>query len=294
MGLIVISEQLAPATVGQPCTYAVQTETEIRLPGQVMQQSTSALLRYTVTQLLPDGHHVAELLTLELKAQSAAGTLVELLLDIARSNSPLQLEIDEQGQLVGVLNKAVLAVQWQVLLPWLQTKHRATPGAPALLGQIALQYAAGNDRLEQALANKGYCGIVLPGLLGLSPRRGGARTDRKMLHQFFNDGNLPLLVDWQTGVADVFDQTAEVTGTGRLDTARFDQVAFRQQLDAMTGAMPRPPALQVAWAERYTVSRTGQGIVAGEQTLRVGIRGIYEHNTRHSIQHIAATSSATL
>lgn len=294
MGQIIISERLAPATVAQPRTYAVHTETEIRFPGQVMQQRTAALLRYTVMQLLPDGHHLAELLILELKAESAAGPLVELLLDIARANSPLQLEIDARGQLERVRNKAQLAAQWRELLPWLQTKHRATPGALVLLNQVGVQYADDNDRLEQALANKGHCGAILPGLLGLRPASGDVRTDCKTLHQFFKDGALPLLVDWQTSVADVFDQTAEVTGTGRLDTARFDQAAFRQQLDAMTGAMPRPPALQVASAERYTVSRVGQGIMAGEQTLRVGIPGIYEHNTRHTTQQVVAASSATL
>lgn len=292
MGLIVISEQLVPATIGLPQTYKVHTETEIRFPGQVMQQGTSALLRYTVTKVLPDGGHLAGLFTAELKAESAAGPLVELLLDIARANSPLQLEVDAQGRLLRVLNKAALADQWRELLPWLQTKHRATPGAQALLGQVARQFVDGNDRLEQALANKGHCGVLLPGLLRLRPAGGEARTDHKTLHQFFKGGALPLLVDWQTRVADVFDQTADVIGTGRLDAARFDHAAFRQQLDAMTGTMPRPPALQVAWAERYTVSRTGQGLVAGEQTLRVGIPGIYEHNTRHQLQHVT-TSSAT-
>lgn len=291
MALIIISERLAPATVAQPRTYAVQTETEIRLPGQLMQQRTAAVLRHTVTELLPDGQHLAELLTLEAKAQSAAGPLVELLLDIARANSPLQVVVDAHGQLVRVRNKAALAAQWRELLPWLHTKHRATPGASVLLGQVGVQFADDNDRLEQALANKGPCGVLLPGVLGLRPAGGEARTDRKTLHQFFNAGALPLLVDWHTRVADVFDQTAEVTGTGCLDTARFDQAAFRQHLDALTGAMPRPPALQVAWAERYTVSRTGQGLMAGEQTLRVGIPGIYEHNTRHTMQPVTSTSA---
>ena len=293
MALLIISERLAPAAPDQPRTYAVRTETEIRLPGQVLHQRTSALVRYTVTESLPGGHHRAELLTLELKAQAAAGTLVELLLDIARANSPLQVEVDAQGQLRRVLNKALLASQWQELLPWLQAKHRATPGALPLLGQVAEQFAADNERLEQALANKGACGVVLPGLWGLRPALGEVRTDYKTLHQFFKNEALPLVVEWQASPAAVFDQTAQVTGTGRLDAARFDHAAFRQQLDAMTGPLPRPPALQVAWAERYTVSRTGQGLLAGEQTLRVGLAGVYEHNTRHTIQDVVATSATT-
>ncbi|RZK32633.1 MAG: hypothetical protein EOO63_00715 [Hymenobacter sp.] len=294
MALIIISERLAPTTPGQPHTYAVQTTTEIRLPGQVLQQRTSSLLRYTVTEVLPGGHQLVELLTLQMQAPPTAGGLVELLLDIARANSPLQVEVDELGQLRRVLNKSVLANQWRELLPWLQAKHRATPGALELFGQVATQFADNNQRLEQALANKGVYGMVLPGLWGLRPVGGDTRTDCKTLHQFFKNSALPLLVDWQTTSTEVLDQTAEITGTGRLDSARFDHAAFQQHLDELTGPLPRPPALQVAWAERYTVSRTGQGILMGEQTLRVGIPGVYEHNTRHTIGAVATTSTAQL
>jgi len=269
-------------------------QTEIRLPGQLMQHATSAVLHYHVVEQLPAGHHLVELTTVELhtQVQAAANPLAELLLDIARANSPLLLHVDERGYLVQVVNKTVLAAQWQEILPWLQTKHQRTAGALALLSQVALQYADDNDRLEQALFNKGSCGVLFPGFWGLRPANGDTRTDRKIIHQFFNGGALPLLIEWKVALADTFDQTAEVTGTGRLDAKSFDYAAFQQQIDAMTGPLPRPLALQIAWHERYTVSRTGQGVVAGEQTLRVGIPGVYEQSTRHTVRHVAALTSA--
>lgn len=284
MALIVISDRLAPPAPAESLTYAVDTQMEIRLPGQLMQQATTGSFRYTVLANQPAGHQIAELVTVALTTQSAPNSFAELLLDISRANSPLQVETDARGQLMHVVNKPALAVQWRELLPWLLTKHRQLPAAAALLSQVALQYADDNDRLEQAVAHKGTCGVVLPGLYGLRPAGGDTRTDQKTLHQFFSGGSLPLLVEWTTAATDIFDQTAQVQGTGRLDAARFDHGAFQQHLSAMTGPVARPPALQIAWAEQYTVSRTGRGIVAGEQTLRVGIPGVYEQHTRHTLR----------
>jgi hypothetical protein len=228
---------------------------------------------------------------LELRALSGSSPFADLMLDIARANSPLRVEVDAHGHFVRVLNKTALAAQWQELLPWLLTKHQQTPAASTLLGQVALQYAEDNDRLEQALACKGACGVLLPGLYGLHPVGGDTRLDRKTLHQFFPGGDLPLQVQWTAVATDTFDLIAEVKGAGRLDTAHFDHSAFQQHLATMTGPVPRPPALQVAWTEQYTVSRAGRGLLAGEQTLRAGIPGVYEQHTRHTLRHTSTAAS---
>ena len=283
MALTILSDQLLLPVPGEALIYAVETQTEIRLPGQVMRQDTNALLRYTVQDTLLTAPHLVELVTVELRATSAASPFAELLLDIARANSPLLIEVDPQGQFQRVRNKPALAAQWQELLPWLRTKHQQTPGAMQLLGQLATQYADDNDRLEQALAHKGNCGVLLPALFGLRST-GDTRTSHRTLHQFFPGGDLPLEVEWAVGAADALDLTADVQATGRLDTARFDHSAFQQHLTTMTGPMARPPALQVAWAEDYTVSRAGQGLLMGQQTLRIGIPGLYEQHTRHTLR----------
>ena len=284
MGLTIISDRLAPPAPGVAHAYAVTMHTEIRLPGQVLQQATEAVLRHTVVAELPAGHRTVELVTVGLRALAAQSPFADLLLDIARANSPLLLEVDAHGQLLRVRNKAALAAQWQELGPWLLAKHQHTPAGPALLGHVARQYRDDNERLEQALANKGACGALLPGVYGLRPVGGDARTTAKTLHQFFGGGALPVQVAWTATAAEALAPTADVRGTGRLDPARFDHAAFRQHLATMTGPTPRPPALQVAWAEHYTVSRAGHGLLAGEQTLRVGIPGVYEQTPRHTLR----------
>ena len=293
MGLVIIQDFLPAPSPGATATYCVQTQTTIRLPGQVLAQALTTHLRQRVLQTLPHGGGLLELVTLDLRNTAAANPLTDLLLDVARANSPLHIEVDAAGQLRRVANKATLAAQWQQLLPWLLRKHQATPAAAPLLSQLATQYAADNDRLEQALAHKGAYGVLLPGVYGLRPLGGQARTDGKLLHQFFPGGHLPLLVDWEARAQDTFDQTATVTGTGRLDTGRFDRAAFARHLDALAGPLPRPPALQVAWTEQYTVSRTGQGILTGEQTLRVGIPHRYEQHTHHAVRQVAPAAAPT-
>lgn len=152
MGLIVIEESLVPPPVGQAVVYIIDTCTQVQVPQGTMQYAGSATVRHTVLEVGPAGY-LLELVTLA-QHSTHPNTLAELLLDIARANSPLQVATDPQGNFQRVVNKPVLRAQWQELLPWLCAKYLHVPGSAALLAQLAGQYADENDHLEQALACK--------------------------------------------------------------------------------------------------------------------------------------------
>lgn len=258
MGLTVVDERLAPPAPGQARTYAVETCTEIRLPGgQQFKQTSAALVRHTVLEADPDGY-LMELVTVELRPQ-APTRQVELVTDIARNNSPLHVRTDRHGALLRVTNKAALAAQWQTVLPWLLTKYHDEPGAATLLAHVAAQYDSGQDQLEQGLAYKGPCAVLLPGFYGLHSWQGDARTDAKTVHQALGQSPLPLHVAWTATATgdDAFAPAVEVEGVGRLDRARVDESAWQDFLAQLSGGEWRgPPApLQVFWREQYTVGR---------------------------------------
>ena len=289
MGLTVISERLAPPPVGPARTYAVHTRTEIRVPGHQLVHTSAALVRLTVLETAPAGS-LLELATLELRPE-APSAQVALLADIARANSPLLVRTDAHGALRRVTNKAALAAQRQQLLPWLTAKYRAQPGAAALLALVAPQYDEGTDHLEQALAHKGPCAVLLPGLFGLHSWRGDTRTDAKTVHQALGPTALPLRVTWTVDPApDAFAPAVEVHGLGRLDQARFDEAASQSFLETLRGgAWTGPPApLQVFWREQYTVGRLGQGLLAGRLGLRLAVDRLYFTDISHSV--LPATS----
>lgn len=283
MALTVIAERLAPPAPGQARTYAVQTRTEIRLPGRQLMQTGTALVRLGVLEAAPDGY-LLELVTLDLRPD-AATPQVALLTDIARHHSPLRVQTDAHGALLRVTNKAALAAQWQAVLPWLRAKYRDQPGAAALLALVAAQYDAGTDQLEQGLTCKGPCAVLLPGFFGLHSSQGDTRTDAKTVHQALGAAALPLHVTWTTTpTADVFAPTVEVAGVGRLDRTRFEEHACQEFLTTLRGPVwTGPPApLQVFWREQYTVGRLGQGLLAGRQGLRLAVDKLYFADITHT------------
>ena len=283
MGLTVIEEFLVPPPLGQAVVYTIDTRTLVRVPQGEMRYGGSAVVQHKVLEARPTGYLI-ELVTLEQRLHEP-NALAELLLDIARANSPLHIETDAQGNFLRVTNKPTLRAQWQEAFPWLRAKYQHLPGSAAMLAQVAVQYEETNDRLEQALACKGSCGVLLPGVYGLRPLHGEQRASDKTLHQFFRAGALPLRVDWASHAADTFAREAQVTGMGRLDTSRFDAGGFYQELHALLPGPPaRPPALHVQWREQYTLSRTGQGMLAGRQWLRATVPGFYDHETEHTLR----------
>ena len=291
MGLTIVPERLTLPPAGEPRTYAVRTRTEIRVPGHQLVQASAALVRLTVLDADAAGY-LLELVTLELRPE-APSPQAALLTDIARANSPLVVRTDAHGGLLQVANKPALAAQWQEMLPWLQAKYRAQPGAVALLDHVAPQYAEGTDHLEQALAHKGPCAVLLPGFLGLHSSQGDTRTDAKTVHQALGTAALPLQVTWTAAAAaDVFAPALEVEGVGRLDHARFDESACQAFLAPLRGGVwTGPPApLQVFWREAYTVGRLGQGLLAGRLGLRLAVDRLYFTDISHAVH--PATSLA--
>lgn len=137
--------------------------------------------------------------------------------------------------------------------------------------------------------------MLLPGVYGLRPLRPETRLSTKTLHQFFQTGALPLQVNWTATAADPFAQSAEVVGVGTLDLPRFDVSGFQHALSALTPApAARPTALRVQWQAQYTVSRTGQGLLAGRQWLRATVPGLYAHETEHTLRLAPPLSSPRL
>lgn len=296
MGLTVIPERLAPPAPGESRTYAVHSRTEIRLPGQQLIQTGAVLVRVAVRETTPAGYLV-ELTTLEVRPD-APSPPVALLIDIARCQSPLLVETDAHGALRRVVNKAVLATQWQAALPELAARYRAQPGATALLALLALvapQYAEDTDHLEQALAYKGPLAVLLPGLFGLHSSQGDTRTDAKTVHQALGTLALPLHVTWTAApAADVFAPTVEVEGVGHLDRTRFDESACQQVLEALRGGVWTGPSasLQVFWREAYTVGRLGQGLLAGRQGLRLAVDKLYFAEISHTARPATTLTAA--
>jgi hypothetical protein len=293
MALTVIAEHLAPPPPGQPRTYAVHTRTEIRMPRQQFLHTSTALVRLTTLEAAPTGY-LLELATLELRPDAPTPP-VALLTDIARTNSPLLVRTDAHGALQRVTNKAALAAQWQQLQPWLAAKYRDQPGAAALLAHVGAQYQEESDHLEQALAHKGPCAVLLPGFFGLHSWQGDARTDVRTVHQALGQTALPLHVAWTADPApDVFAPTVEVHGLGRLDRARFDESAAQDFLETLRGGVwTGPPApLQVFWREQYTVGRLGQGLLAGRQALRVAVDKLYFADLSHTVRPATSLPAA--
>ncbi len=293
MGLTVISERLAPPPVGQAQTYAVQTRTEIRLPGYQLVHTGTALVRLSVRETAPTGS-LFELVTLELRPDAPSAQQA-LLNDIARANSPLLVRTDAHGTLLHITNKAALAAQWQEMLPWLTAKYRAQPGAAALLALVSPQYEESTDHLEQALRHKGPCAVLLPGYFGLHAVQADTRTNAKTVQQALGTAALPLLVTWTTAAsADVFAPTLTVEVIGRLDRAHFDESACQALLDPLRGGgWTGPPApLNVFWREAYTVGRLGQGLLAGRLGLRVAIDKLYFTDITHAVQPATALAPA--
>lgn len=293
MGLVVIPERLALPPAGEPRTYAVHSRTEIRLLGHHLVQTSAALVRLTVREATPLGY-LLQVDTLELRPE-AADPQVALLTDIARYQTPLLVQTDTHGALQRVANKAELAARWQVALPGLLARYAPQPGAAALLALVAPQYAEGTDHLEQALAHKGPCAVLLPGLFGLHSSQGDTRTDAKTVHQALGTLALPLHVTWTAVPAtDVFAPAVEVEGVGHLDLARFDESACQQLLDSLRGGVwTGPPApLQVFWREAYTVGRLGQGLLAGRQGLRVAVDKLYFTDISHSVHPASSLTPA--
>jgi hypothetical protein len=291
MGLTIIEEFLGPPPPGQAAVYTIDTRTRVRVPQGEMRHGGSTVVQHKVLETRPTGYLI-ELVTLEQRLHEP-NALAELLLDIARANSPLHIETDTQGNFLRVVNKPTLRAQWQEAAPWLRAKYQHLPGSAAMLAQVAGQYDAGNDHLEQALACKGSCGMLLPGVYGLRPLHSEERASEKTLHQFFRAGALPLHVAWTSHAADTFAREAEVTGTGRLDASRFDAGGFYQELHALLPGPPaRPSALHVQWQAHYTLSRAGQGLLAGRQWLRATVPGLYDHETEHTLRPGATLPAA--
>lgn len=291
--LTVISERLAPPAPGQSQTYAVQTRSEIRVPGHQLVQASAALVRLSTLDTGPAGCWL-ELTTLELRPE-APTPQVALLTDIARHHSPLQLRTTVHGALLRVTNKATLAAQWQQVQPWLHAKYRTQPGALALLSHVAGQYGDEHDHLEQALAHKGPYGVLLPGFFGLHSWQGDTRTDTKTVHQALGQTALPLRVTWTADpAADAFAPTVEVHGLGRLDRTHFDEAAAQAFLATLRGdRWTGPPApLQVYWREQYTVGRLGQGLLAGRQSLRLAVDQLYFADLTHTVRPAASLPPA--
>jgi hypothetical protein len=290
MGLTIIEEFLGPPPPGQAAVYTIDTRTRVRVPQGEMRHGGSTVVQHKVLETRPTGYLI-ELVTLEQRLHEP-NALAELLLDIARANSPLHIETDTQGNFLRVVNKPALRAQWQEAAPWLRAKYQHLPGSAAMLAQVAGQYDAGNDHLEQALACKGSCGMLLPGVYGLRPLHSEERASEKTLHQFFRAGALPLHVAWTSHAADTFAREAEVTGTGpeklmqRLFTCPLLAVQRAQAVHA------RPSALHVQWQAHYTLSRAGQGLLAGRQWLRATVPGLYDHETEHTLRPGATLPAA--
>lgn len=285
MSTSVISEHLAPPASGEPHTYSVHTRTEIRLPGQQLTQTSTALLRLTVHQADPTGA-LLEVATLALRPD-APTPQVELLTAIACQQTPLHVRTDAHGTPLRITNKAALATQWQQVLPDLLAHYGAQPGAATLLALIAPQYAEANDQLAQGLVHQGAGAVLLPDFYGLHSWQGDTRTTAKTVRQALGPVALPLQVTWTAApAADVFAPTLEVEGSGRLDRTTFDEGASQAFLASLRGGVwTGPPApLNVFWRAQYTVGRLGQGLLAGRQGLRVAVDKLYFADITHVVR----------
>ena len=292
MGTSIISEHLGPPAPGEPHTYAVQTRTEIRVPGRQVIQTTTAWLRLTVLEAAPTGA-LLELSTQALRPD-APTPQGELLTAIASQQSPLHVRTDAHGTPLGIANKAALAAQWQQAPPGLLARYGTQPGAAALLALVAPQYEEANEQLAQGL-HQGAGGALLPAVYGLHSWRGDTRTTPLTVRQALGPVALPLLVSWTAApAADVFAPTVEVEGVGRLDRAAFDEEASQAFLTSLRGgAWTGPPApLNVFWRAQYTVGRRGQGLLAGRQGLRVAVDKLYFADINHVVRPATTFPSA--
>lgn len=267
-----------------PITHQVNTTVAVQVGPTRFTNTLRTLVRQTLLRRSAEGYLIGvEVLE---ATQQATDLFSQVTGDLNELSQQLLVRADAQGRLVQLANGPDLLRRWALLRPRLLHKYAGQPSVLAFLEAYERQLAVPGT-LEQSLFGKGIYGALFPGVYGQPLYAAEGVPRQRLLPNFFNELDLPLLLTTQASPAPLADPgpaAVQLTTIGRLDEARFDRLAFERMIRAIVDDTTFEVALSVGQTETYVVDLATGWLVSGTQSLVAEVPGAYYQETTHTIE----------
>lgn len=272
---------LAPVA---PRTYRLTTTSHVRMNEAEEQNTYHTLARQTLLERKPNNTYRLQLDVLDWQAERPS-RFTALAADLNQVSNSLVVETDIYGRLARIENKADMLRTWQRLKAELVRKYQ--PDYPKAFFKAFGQNIKVAGLFEKTLRHKGLHGVLLPGLYGYAYQPGVPVAGRRVLEQFINHIDLPLLTNTtlqptETASADGWHLRLE----GRLNEEAFRDDELRRMLRAMADNPLLKVELTVACTEEYVLDADTGWLRTATQQLAVEVPGIYRNELHHRLETV--------
>jgi|GEM_PF-3954431 len=279
-----MSLPLALGALAAPRTYKLTTTSHMRMNEAEERNVYHTVARQTLLERKPNNTYrlAVEILSFETENPTFFTALAA---DLNQVSNRLIIHTDIYGRLETIENKAEMVQTWQRIRPEVVKKYQQY--YPKAFFDAFGQNIQVEGVFEKTLRHKGLHGVLLPGLYGYGYAPDAPISGRRVLEQFINQVELPLLT---TTTARPAEPTADVL---HLDLAgQLNEAAFRDdELRRLFRTMADNPLLKVdltaTCTESYQLEASSGWLRSAEQRLKVEVPGIYHNEMHHQLETVS-------
>lgn len=276
-----MSLPLALGALAAPRTYKLTTTSHMRMNEAEERNVYHTVARQTLLERKPNNTYrlLVEILSFETENPTFFTALAA---DLNQVSNKLIIQTDIYGRLETIENKAEMAQTWQRIRPEVVKKYQQY--YPKAFFDAFGQNIQVEGIFEKTLRHKGLHGVLLPGIYGYGYAPDAPIPGRRVLEQFINQVELPLLTTTTARPADPTDDVLQLELAGQLNEAAFRDDELRRLFRTMADNPLLKVDLTATCAESYDLEAGSGWLRRAEQHLLVEVPGIYRNETRHQLQ----------
>ena len=277
-----MSLPLALHTLAAPRSYHFVTTSSMRMNEAEDQNTYRSTVQLTLLEKKPNNTSVLQVDILRFEAEKSS-FFTDLAADLNQVSNSLIIQTDIYGRFEAIENKKAMQTAWQQIRAEVVKKYKEYY-PPAFFDAFG-QSIATPGVFEKSLRHKGVHGVLLAGIYGYGYTPEAPVHGRRVLEQFINHIDLPLLTTTTLQPAPVpANDLLHLRLMGTLNEAAFRADDLRRMLRTMADNPVLKVRLTATCTEEYQVETTTGWLRQAEQYLLVEVPGIYRNEVRHRLQ----------
>jgi hypothetical protein len=278
-----MSLPLAMGAVAAPRTYKLTTTSHMRMNEAEEHNVYHTVARQTLLERKPNNTYRLAIDVLSFEVQKPS-LFTALAADLNQVSNSLVIQTDIYGRLERIENKAEMLRTWQRIKSGVVKKY-AKQYSKAFFDAFERNIQV-EGVFEKTLRHKGLHGVLLPGLYGYGYTPEAPVTTRRVLEQFINQVDLPLLMTTTAQPTSSTGNELDLQVTGALNEAAFRDDDLLRLFRAMADNPQLKATLSAASTESYQLDNLTGWLRTAKQHLLAEVPGIYRNETQHELQTV--------
>ncbi|MCB2377405.1 hypothetical protein LGH70_07425 [Hymenobacter sp. BT635] len=279
-----MSVPLALGALAAPRTYKLTTTSHMRMNAAEERNVYHTVARQTLLARKPNNTYRLKIEVLSFEAENPS-FFTALAADLNQVSNSLVVQTDIYGRLEQIENKADMLKTWQRIRSGVVKKYEKL--YPKAFFDAFGQNIQVAGLFEKTLRHKGLHGVLLPGIYGYGYSAEAPVTGRRVLEQFINQVDLPLLTTTTLQPTEPADNVLRLKVAGTLNEEAFRDDDLRRLLRTMADNPLLKVSMNATCQERYDLEAATGWLIRAEQRLSAEVPGIYQNEVHHHIETVS-------